>query len=251
MRDELAKLEELQNLDIEILALERKKDGVPGQMEEQISRLQELGTEKEDVTASHESQEKQKTEYERELELQRMTHRNRKNKESMIASRKEYEAYIKEMDTLERMIKELDAKLKESDALLSADQEQLTKLTAEEKILQKEIGDAKARLDANAKKIDNTLESLYDKRDALEDKIQENLLDHYIRISEKKFDGKAIAYARDGHCMSCNMAVPPQMYNELLRGDLLHACPSCQRLLIYRELLPGETAELEEGENAK
>jgi predicted nucleic acid-binding Zn-ribbon protein len=35
--------------------------------------------------------------------------------------------------------------------------------------------------------------------------------------------------------MGCNMQIPPQMYNLLFRGDDLHACPHCQRVLVLRQ----------------
>jgi predicted nucleic acid-binding Zn-ribbon protein len=30
------------------------------------------------------------------------------------------------------------------------------------------------------------------------------------------------------------MKLPPQQYNLLLRGDSIHECPSCQRIVYYR-----------------
>jgi predicted nucleic acid-binding Zn-ribbon protein len=31
------------------------------------------------------------------------------------------------------------------------------------------------------------------------------------------------------------MAIPPQQFNEIRKGERLHLCPTCQRILYYRE----------------
>jgi len=38
-----------------------------------------------------------------------------------------------------------------------------------------------------------------------------------------------------GHCIICNMAIPPQMYNELIRGDQLMTWPACNRIVAHTE----------------
>jgi len=54
----------------------------------------------------------------------------------------------------------------------------------------------------------------------------------YERIRERR-GGKALAEARNELCMACNMGIPPQLYNELQRGEALVGCPSCQRILYF------------------
>jgi hypothetical protein len=38
----------------------------------------------------------------------------------------------------------------------------------------------------------------------------------------------------DAVCQGCHMNIPPQMYNELQRGDNLTKCPMCQRLIYWK-----------------
>ncbi len=46
--------------------------------------------------------------------------------------------------------------------------------------------------------------------------------------------GHALAIARDGYCMGCNMHLPPQLYNNLYKYEELLTCPHCQRILILK-----------------
>ncbi|HEU0265389.1 MAG TPA: C4-type zinc ribbon domain-containing protein [Geobacterales bacterium] len=44
----------------------------------------------------------------------------------------------------------------------------------------------------------------------------------------------ALAEARDGSCLGCNLNLPPQLYNSLFRYEDLVTCPHCQRVLTVR-----------------
>ena len=39
----------------------------------------------------------------------------------------------------------------------------------------------------------------------------------------------------DGICSGCNIAVPPQSFIELQRGQQILSCPNCQRLIFWCE----------------
>ncbi len=56
------------------------------------------------------------------------------------------------------------------------------------------------------------------------------LLSRYDRIRNSK-KGLAVVACVDGVCMGCHMHIQPQLFNELVRGDRLITCPSCQRIL--------------------
>ena len=43
----------------------------------------------------------------------------------------------------------------------------------------------------------------------------------------------AIAPVKDAVCRGCNLNIPPQMYNELQKGDDLRFCPNCQRMIYW------------------
>ena len=43
----------------------------------------------------------------------------------------------------------------------------------------------------------------------------------------------AIAPVKNAVCRGCNLNIPPQMYNELQKGDDLRFCPNCQRMIYW------------------
>jgi predicted nucleic acid-binding Zn-ribbon protein len=54
--------------------------------------------------------------------------------------------------------------------------------------------------------------------------------------------GTAVVGVRDGICEGCHMNVPPQLFNEILRGERVFDCPNCHRILFWRPDSP-ETTE--------
>jgi predicted nucleic acid-binding Zn-ribbon protein len=44
---------------------------------------------------------------------------------------------------------------------------------------------------------------------------------------------KAIAQTSDGTCNGCHIAVPPMMFQRMLRLEELEQCPNCRRILYY------------------
>ena len=66
------------------------------------------------------------------------------------------------------------------------------------------------------------------------DKIDPQLLKIYLMVRDKA-GGIAVAPVKDAVCRGCNMNIPPQMYNELQRCDSLKFCPSCQRIIYWKD----------------
>jgi predicted nucleic acid-binding Zn-ribbon protein len=45
--------------------------------------------------------------------------------------------------------------------------------------------------------------------------------------------GLAVVEARDYLCTACHVRLRPQVFNEIRRGDTIHQCGSCQRILYF------------------
>lgn len=83
---------------------------------------------------------------------------------------------------------------------------------------------------ATQQELDDVIASLRANIDTLRVKVDANLLSKYDRIKEKR-KGLVVVECVDGVCKGCNMHIPPQLYNELVRADKLIICPVCQRIL--------------------
>ena len=73
-------------------------------------------------------------------------------------------------------------------------------------------------------------------RKSVADQIDPKLLTDYERI-RKKTKNTPIADATDGHCGACKIALRPQFFQDLRRGDKIMFCESCGRILTYNPVI--------------
>jgi uncharacterized protein len=109
----------------------------------------------------------------------------------------------------EKQVKAAEAELKEETAEIEREKASARERTAQD---EKELAEWNA------------------KRDAARTAVDPDLLRHYDRVS--KFRGSGLAEVLGERCSGCQVALRPQMYNEIRGGKLLY-CDSCQRILYY------------------
>jgi predicted nucleic acid-binding Zn-ribbon protein len=73
-------------------------------------------------------------------------------------------------------------------------------------------------------------ESLLQLRQTVESKIPPDILENFNRIASAR-GGVGIVSAHDELCGGCNVRLRPQVFQEVRRGDALHACGTCKRYL--------------------
>ena len=82
--------------------------------------------------------------------------------------------------------------------------------------------------------LDEELNVLEKKRTEFSKTIDQDLLGKYLYLRERK-EGQAISPVIDGVCQICHMGIPPQKFNELIKGHALLACPNCHRIIYWGE----------------
>jgi len=231
---QLELLLELQAMDVEIMSFEDERDEIPkktGLMEEELLMKQKAVEDKESMIAQVETEISEK---ERLLELEFLKIKNTRNKETAIQNIKQYEAYVKEIENQEESSEDYEGVIKDlKKKLEQLNEEKVGLVSAVESISNSQTG-AKAELEKKLLELDDLLEGMYDKRDAFVEQIPENVYLRYEYIAERVPDGIAIASLDGGTCSLCNMAVLPQVQNEIMAGKMLHTCQMCNRILVYK-----------------
>ncbi len=82
--------------------------------------------------------------------------------------------------------------------------------------------------------LDKKLEGFEQERINLCQTIDQELLNKYLFLKERK-EGQAISSVVSGVCQTCHMGIPPQKFNELIKGNSLLTCPNCYRIIYWGE----------------
>ena len=66
-------------------------------------------------------------------------------------------------------------------------------------------------------------------------RVRPDVLKKYATIRMRR--GLAMAPVKNGTCQGCNMNIPPQVFNQLQRGDTIELCGNCNRIIYWDKLL--------------
>lgn len=148
-----------------------------------------------------------------------------------VKKNEEYTALLHEIDLVKKQMAGNEERILK---VMMALDDARARLEEDKKRIQEELQD----IDRECKEIDKELAEAVDERRKLEEqrdpiaqRVPRDLLARYTRIRSSKKTGAAVVPLRGETCSGCNMTVTPQIVNELLAGDKVHACRYCGRLL--------------------
>ena len=233
MNEQLRLLRELQDVDLQLKAIEADKERYPLEMktlDEKLASEKETSKKKKERIELLEKERRQK---EGDLELEQERIKRAQSKLYDIKTNKEYQALLTEIETL----KEVDSQ-REIEILEIMDEiDELKKEYGgvEKALLEMEerIGAEKRQLEESLGKADSALATKKRKRTMITKKLSPELMGLYRTLKEKR--RTAVVSARFGTCQGCNVRIPPQMFNEVQRNEAIIVCPSCNRILYWED----------------
>lgn len=147
---------------------------------------------------------------------------------------------IKELQALQREIEQIKQSNGELEETLIQVMEELDVVKAEIKTKQDEMavmqGEWKQKqeaLKAQINGIDQAVSEAANRRQSIAAQVGSDLISRYELIFSRR-GGTAVVEVSSGICQGCYMNIPPQLWNEIIRSDKVHLCPSCQRILYCR-----------------
>lgn len=232
MNELLSQLVELQAIDMEIdridQAIKAEQNGLDERIttlanrEVLISELQEKITLQQKETRSLEGEMADKMDYVRD----------RQSKMMQVQTGREQTALLKEIEDAKKSAKENEEKV----VAIMLSVEQLTARMTEEKNLlkgEKElVAEETEKVRVSIEAINKGKREKDQRRGEQAVKIKGSVLRKYDTLRQRR-NGLAVVNVVDGVCQGCYMAIPPQLFNRLLRGDELFECPTCQRMIYY------------------
>ena len=146
-----------------------------------------------------------------------------------IKTHKEYEAIQKEIT----QTKKENLEIEDRTISIMEETEETEKLLEEEKTaysaLEEEYGGKITEKERKIEELEVSRKPVEKEKSDLASRIDPKILPVYERILQR--NGKALALAENEKCTSCNINIPPQLFNEILKRIKLIQCPSCRKIL--------------------
>ncbi|MDR3579166.1 MAG: C4-type zinc ribbon domain-containing protein [Oryzomonas sp.] len=237
MKKRLEMLEQLQEIDYQIDNLKTTRNGLTGEMggiEQALTdaRLELAGLESRVVQLE---QEKGELEASQAVEQENIRRSETNMKE--IKTNKEYQAVGREIAAARKQAAEIEEQTLQKIGLIDELNTAIAALKDTLADLEQNTSQRRDDKQAEIDKIQQDIDKDVARREAITKELPAGIVKRYNALREQR-RGQAVAMARDGYCLGCNMNLPPQLYNSLFKGDELISCPHCQRVLILKHQQP-------------
>jgi len=232
VNEELQRLLDLQEVDESIADARVKQKKLPLAVEaERLAYVEAEETLKaaEVVLAGHEAS---RREHELALEEEEGHIDRLKVRLKEIGNTREYQAHIQEMDGVQRNIAKLEDDILQSLADIDTVNEELVAHRTLFDERAKAYKTERAGVDKELARIEKQVQKFLTAKKTRAGEVDELLLKRYDRITRTV--RRAVVPVVGYNCAGCNMNVPPQLVAEVKRGNGIHQCPHCHRLLYMK-----------------
>ena len=152
-----------------------------------------------------------------------------------IKNVKELQALQREIDQARQNNGELEEELIRIMQELDVIKAQIQAKEAEISTMQEQWQNQQKELDEQIHRIDTAVSQAIVRRQDIATQVTGDLISRYDLIFSRR-GGTAVVEVAAGICQGCFMNIPPQLWNEIIRNEKLHLCPSCQRILFVKSV---------------
>lgn len=226
-------LASLQTVDREIKENSDRKLGLVNELQ---AKEQEIATKKREIAAlAAIAAEKEKLRTDKDTVFQdegrkAMDKRMRMNR---IKNIKELQAVQREIDQIKQNNSVLEEEIIQIMEDIDGIKKQIESKESELSALHEEWQTKQQALSAEITSLDAAVSEAMGRRQGIATQVAGDLISRYELIFSRR-GGMAVVEVAAGICQGCHMNIPPQLWNEIIKGEKVHLCPSCQRILYFK-----------------
>jgi uncharacterized protein len=150
-----------------------------------------------------------------------------------IKTNKEYQAVGREIAAARKQVAELEDQVLQKITQFDELNNEIAAVQATLAELEQNTEQRRSEKQGEIDKVQHTIDADNLRRQVITKELPANVIKRYDSLRAQR-RGQAVAMARDGYCLGCNMQLPPQLYNSLFKCEELITCPHCQRMLILK-----------------
>ena len=238
MREQIEILASLQNVDREIKEKSSARESLSSEIRKMEEVIEAKKAEVKTLKAEWADKDKRRQEKERLLQEESRKTMEKRMRMNRIKNIKELQALQREIELIKqsnaqmeeeliRLLEELEA----SGTVLKGKEEELKKF-------EMDWGDKRKEIEEELARLEQGLQEASELRVNIAAQLDGDLIERYELIFSRR-GGTAVVAVAEGICQGCYMNIPPQLCNEIIKGERLILCPSCHRILYYK---PADTS---------
>jgi predicted nucleic acid-binding Zn-ribbon protein len=236
MLQDLALALRLQGLDRKIAILENEIATLPKHVAEIEKRLDSHTRRLEADRAALAANGRDRKKLEGDIQLHEQKISKLRDQMLVVKTNEQYKALQNEISYIETETRKAEDRILELMEQSEALDANVKKADGELKTEQKQVESEKARARQRTEVNQKELAEKRAERKSITEQLEPKFYTEYERV-RKKTKNTPIADATDGRCSACQIALRPQFFQDLRRGDKVMYCESCGRLLTYNPVV--------------
>ena len=232
MHSDLKAVIELQQVDLRVAELTAQIESLPAQIQTLETKLTEFIHALEERKARLAKNQHERRDFEGEIQVIQTRIAKHKDQLYEVKTNDQYRAMLKEIEGEEAKVRRIEDQILEK----MVEAEQLERLIQD---AGSRLEGEKARVAQEVRKLQSLRQADVDERETLNARRQEleaaageHVRTLYNRIRRAR-GGIALAEVREGFCTACNVALRPQLYNEVRPNEAVLTCENCDRIIYY------------------
>ena len=171
-------------------------------------------------------------------ELRQMAVQIEKSREKLGRCRTEREANAaqREMEELRKLYRDREIEIEKLADLIEQARGEIENMTSQRDGLRSELGTTEGAVTSRLGEVERQVGERRDARKAATARLPAVLYRRYEQVRKRR--PRAVAFTEEGTCSECHVRMPPMLFQQLLRGQELAACPSCSRIIYFRRRRP-------------
>ena len=234
MQESLRALLELQKTDQDLHELEQFKVDIPNQLKTMETAQAEAETRLADQEAKVEDIDKNRRQYERDLQAAQEQVKKYQGQLYSVKTNKEYDALQAEIQAQKNLISELEDAILQMISEAETEQVTLETIRGETESLIERFGEERTALATRLSAVDEDVAVKKDERKRMAMRVENRVLKVYDRI-RRNLRGMTVVPVKKGACSGCFHVIPLQVVMQIRQQQRLISCESCGRILILEE----------------
>lgn len=232
LRAQIEALETLATLDVSLSKLEAELQREGDVLSDKKSQIKKLEERFESTRVSVGDMDKTRGELLQDARHMSVQMERSREKLARCRTERELNATQREIEELRKLYRDRELEIEKINGLAEQARSEMDGANSERQSL---VGDL-----AKDHQVTNRLDSLErevsaerERRKELVKLVPPVLYRRYEMVRKRR--GSAVAYTFQGTCSACHISLSPMMFQRMRRGEDFDQCPSCQRILYYRE----------------